>query len=119
MFAYIVNDIHIATIVKNYAELSTLDAYDQQLVANLLMKENIRSVNYRCGENTEYTPCDMTEWRKVTPAEALSLIDCLDYQSCETDSWKETLAYHLLTLMMRTFERVQDSPQRSDKLWSI
>lgn len=32
----------------------------------------------------------------ITPLQILRLIDCLDYQSCETDDWPQTLAYRQL-----------------------
>lgn len=66
-------------------------------IGAILWKENTRSVNHRYGED-DATP----EYRYVMPDIQYSLVQvakcvqCLDYQSCETDDWQETEAYCIL-----------------------
>lgn len=83
-----------------------------QVVASGLALENIRSVAHRYPNDKDGErpgPClldaDIVEAAAIyagyfvkhpqfiTPVQILRLIDCLDYQSCETDDWPQTLAY--------------------------
>lgn len=76
---------------------------ESQSQANVLMLENLRSVNwrYRNSPHIEQQPMvgqvqlSLTA-EPVSVLQALKLIDCLAYQSCETDNWDETEAYKLL-----------------------
>ena len=93
-----------------------------EVVANILHAENVRSVSYRYSEPATYTNgvatddlpgiCDRPEWIAVSSSEAfnppvtnpvhvLKLCDCLEYQSCETDDYKSTLAYRVLEAITR------------------
>lgn len=75
----------------------------------LLMRENVRSVTHRYPDDSADDlpgPIDQRRvWRYTfRPVDADALrpdwvimsCRCLDYQSCETSDWRETLAYHVL-----------------------
>jgi hypothetical protein len=92
-----------------------LDPYDVEAVAsffaNTLYQENIRSVWARYpDEKWESLPgpsvkpdsltVTYTEAKRnwyLKPIDILKMCDGLEYQSCETSDWRETLAYNLLT----------------------
>ena len=69
------------------------------LLVRILMAENIRSVNARYDENTPLF--EGIKWQEPQ-TKAVSLfglhlaIGSLDYQSCETEDWRESFACRLL-----------------------
>lgn len=76
---------------------------ESQAQANLLKAENVRSVNH-CYKHSEamQTPPFTGDVAlsigalPVGPLQALKLVLCLEYQSCECDDWESTEAYRLL-----------------------
>lgn len=77
--------------------------------ANVLWDENIRSVRARYPDSSddlpgpidrperlEITKRDMMNRRTINPVQILKMCACLDYQSCETDDWRQTVAFTLL-----------------------
>lgn len=67
-------------------------------IGQKLLDENFRSVNYRYRENDkaarfEYRAVRSDEYSAV---DVLKAIDCLDYQSCETDNWSKSEAWAIL-----------------------
>lgn len=96
-------------------ELGSIEA-----VANVLYKENYRSVNYRYSEESEPTLWKGGEihqglLKAKNPIQILSYIQNLDYQSCESEDWRETLAFKILetykdriiNLLIRREEKIQ------------
>lgn len=77
-------------------------------IGNMLTDENVASVSHRYPDDTLDTlpgPEDRyyidgyqwaRPWRKPTTVEALSLIACLEYQSCEHPGWETSRAYRFL-----------------------
>jgi len=66
-----------------------------------LADANVRSVCHRYGESAdEYDsllpPPDSRRAPKCSAIEIVKLCDCLDYQSSETDDWRESEACKLL-----------------------
>lgn len=116
MSAFIVSDLHIATIVRNYAKL--VPGLDLQVLADTLLAENIRSVNYRYKEDTPIEPCNINDWGDATWDQVLSLCDCLAYQSCEHPGWEISSAWNLLNQIIRAIEQVA-GPARAENTWSI
>lgn len=107
MSAYIVTDNHIHALI-NFAIAKRASFYfhpsredvttsNAQEIGQTLLDENYRSVNYRYRE-TEAAPRYQTNgYRSVPdPVSALKLINCLDYQCCETDDWATTKARAIL-----------------------
>jgi len=79
--------------------------------ADVLYKENIRSVGERYPDDTRDTlpgpivkplhivvsgEDESNASLRLPPVSILKMLDCLDYQSCETNDWTETLAYRLV-----------------------
>lgn len=86
--------------------------YAQSVSANelgqVLLTENVRSVRARyedCPSDDLPGPIDRRRiWSyrfqpilaPLKPAWVVKACDCLDYQSCETSDWQETLAYAIV-----------------------
>lgn len=110
MSAFIVSDKHINTIVT-WASMNWIgvDKFNsrghEQAWATTLMRQNVRSVNYRYGENTdqrirfEFTPIDMTGTEMLL--QIFMACRCYRYQSCETDNYEDTLAGKFISNIMR------------------
>lgn len=100
-----------------------------QTVARELMAENIRSVAFRYPNDKDgerpgrqlkdatlvelaqhYAAYYLKNTFDVTSVAILSLVSCLDYQSCETDDWRETTA-------CRQLERIQTKAIRHLPGW--
>jgi hypothetical protein len=104
MSAWIVTTAHVAALVKWYRrnggaqmhlEGNTPD-YDERM-AGMLYAENVRSVNHRYPNHPPDEPIAFT-WRMLKAAPDLSAVEvvkscqCLAYQSCECDDYKDTPA---------------------------
>lgn len=77
-------------------------------IGQKLLDENFRSVNYRYREKDK---AERFEYRAVrsddySAVDVLKAINCLDYQSCETDDWDQSEAWAIL-------DGVKDSMIRS------
>lgn len=111
MSAYIVSNNHINAILR-FADLhcsSVVGGFARQhmkmpaageyltKIGQILLRENVRSVNYRYREKTRP---GKFEYDQDAPAvshiEALKLVNCLDYQSCERKDWHKSPACILL-----------------------
>jgi hypothetical protein len=108
--------------------------YTPSQLGQILVNENVASVSYRYStpgrtgyygaeaaaamEDNEDDilpgPCDRyymapyvyTEPRwQPTPGQVFSLIDCLDYQSCEHDGWRSSEAFAFLTALREAWCR--------------
>lgn len=103
MSAWVCSQKHINSIVRA-AEAwgkrpSVFDpqALSWQEIAEVLLAENVRSVNYRYGRND---PVPAIVYSPRTPLRTALVIlkacNSLDYQSCETPDWDTTRAYRIL-----------------------
>lgn len=107
-----------------------------QTVARNLAKENIRSVAYRYPRDTDGNrpgPClkdaEIEEAAAIYAAyflanphhlpavQILKLVNCLDYQSCETEDWKQTVAFKQLEWI--THDAIRNLPGYEDAMWSF
>ncbi len=86
----------------------TAELQDAHRIGEMLVLENVRSVNHRYPDTgTLPGPNDeLAEWataydtpltalrrgRRPTAVEALKLVDCYEYQSCEHDGWRTSQA---------------------------
>ena len=115
----------------------TLDGYGQgerfslmQLTPNdlgaILLAENVRSVQARYPREAVATlpgPCDQSrvlayQYQPVPSLNAAWVVkscDCLDYQSCETDDWRDTLAYAIV----QTIRESAISALTEDAPWGV
>lgn len=115
MSAFICSDKHIATVASH---VFSLDPKAAQRFADELKRENIRSVNYRYNERTRFKPVDMTQsaHTEYTLADAVRLLECLAYQSCEHPTYDQTrIACALGLLIARGANLTMAKPG----LWSI
>lgn len=114
MSAFICSDKHIATIAQYFF---ALDPAGAQSFADSLKRKNILSVNYRYKENEPITPVCMSA---ADPLGAYSvndiagLVACLDYQSCEHESYTG----ELLKNAQKIIEQLGGNYKQS-KFWSI
>ena len=74
-------------------------------IGRVLLAENERSVMHRYpGGTLDDMPGKIGERsanyyfkpRKAEPVAVLKALDCLDYQSCETDDWQESEAFRVV-----------------------
>ena len=100
------------------------------LYANILYQENIRSVQTRYGstdlENLPgligkpatlvVTPRELMQ-APMDPVKILKACDCLDYQSCETEDYNETLAAHLIFAIRKA--AIHNLPGYQNAPWEI
>lgn len=95
-----------------------------QQEANLLMAENVRSVQFRYKHHKDVSQAPYKgkvklkfDAEPVSVLQALKFIDCLAYQSCETDDWESTEAYKLLCKYREKL--INKLPGWNDAKWSI
>lgn len=126
MSAYVCSDAQFATLVAVVATMpySPVKPSEAQAVANLLKRENIRSVNYRYNERTRITPCDIEKatlggW---TLTGLVNLARCIDYQSCERPDYEKSRAHHMLVriiaFLLLEMPEV-DQRLKANPTWSI
>src|SRR5260370_1227542 len=109
MSAYVVSDNHIDALV-GYAIVKKASFYfhpgriditkdNADKIGQTLLDENYRSVNHRyrneIGKATRYK-FKRLQVPVIDPVAILKAINCLDYQSYETDDWKTTEAWAIL-----------------------
>ena len=107
MSAFIVTDTHINALVRYASRHKITVAYGnptmrlnvsahEQEVAQLLIDENIKSVNYRYSE----AETSLIEYDRGAPIlsaiEAIKAAQCLRYQSCEHSDFEDSIAFKLI-----------------------
>lgn len=105
MSCFIVSDNHIHTILSYVFSLGEPNAYIKPLnikelekVGNMFLKQNHLSYNFRYDLGDELN--DFVEYKfkkvdtsNVSPIQFIKLLDCLNYQCCETSDYEETETY--------------------------
>ena len=116
MSAFICSDLHIQTIAT-YAE-SMGDHLTAQPIADILKKENIKSVNHRYNEKTRFTKTKFTTDNLVycNSADVFQLVNCLMYQSCEHPEYQGSPA-QIIAAMIKEYASQRMKHQSS--VWSI
>ena len=100
-----------------HSRQNTLEAKiaNAQRIAKGLARENIRSVAHRYPNDKDgdrpgpglkdadieeaaaiYAAHFVVNPQRLKPVQVFKLIECVDYQCCETDDWKDTLAWRQL-----------------------
>jgi hypothetical protein len=104
MSAYVVQDSVILGIVQ-FASKFNVHVDDMPVRGNeqdfvdLLVAENVISVNYRYKEKTEPHIVIYDEFEtdpESDPDKVIRLCETLEYQSCEHPEWDDTVAYRTL-----------------------
>ena len=128
MSAFIVTDTHINALVRYASRHKITVAYGnptmrlnvsahEQEVAQLLIDENIKSVNYRYSE----AETSLIEYDRGAPIlsaiEAIKAAQCLRYQSCEHSDYEESIAFKLIeTIISDAIPRLEGYESAS---WAI
>lgn len=99
-------------------------------VGRILWAENLRSINYRYPDtltNRADMPGNMDEVTEdyrfrpiavsVEAVNVLSVAACLEYQSCESDDWSETVACAILKALCRA--AIRHLPGYDDAPWGM
>lgn len=100
---------------RHYRQLTRDNA---ETIGQILLDENVRSVNHRYEEDelhvySHAAPSD----KRWTPLEILSAITCYEYQACETPEWSNSEAYAICSALRDTLVRAM--PGYSDGPWEI
>lgn len=101
--------------------------------ADILFQENIRSVKARypnedidtlpgpipCPEHVEVTHKDFSDLniRNLKPVDILAMCNCLEYQSCETEDWRDSMAFDLLYRIQKA--AIRALPGYDDAVYSF
>ena len=107
MSAFIVDDWHINTLA-NYGNAKRLQVYwkgdcqthaftDPQAIAEVLLRENYRSVNYRYEKSDKPHAINFRLFHYTTdPVQIIKATYCFDYQACESPDYEDSLAFTLI-----------------------
>jgi hypothetical protein len=79
--------------------------------ANILKRENVRSVNHRYNERTRFEPIVFEPASSSYSAwQTINWLRCIDYQSCERPDYNKSEAYRLnMELQLELFNVMNDS----------
>lgn len=96
MSAYIVTDRTINALATAYL-LTVSRSTPSQTIAQTLLDENYRSVNFRYKSN-DATPSIKyrTEGLDLSAVEVLALCSGYEYQACETNDWSDSKACKMI-----------------------
>jgi hypothetical protein len=112
MSAFIVNQNHINALVSAMLDghMSYWDGHNRVFVTRhnaeetgrILLAENVRSVNYRYrgelddDEKNAAASYRFTQFaRRLSPVQLIVAVHCLDYQSCETEDYENSIAWRI------------------------
>ena len=105
MSAFIVSSRHISAIVA-WAAANRVGVHTNPMwfvvdnevaTCNMLLEENVRSVNYRYQEEEPAIPVEYAPPERMPSAvQVIKLCQCLAYQSCEHPGWAGSMAEKLL-----------------------
>ena len=131
--AYVVSDEHIRALVEAglwfgeqerfrwywRGERRAVSADNASAVGSMLLAENVRSVNYRYGEEREAVVYahQVAPVRNDTHAQVLKAIACYEYQACETGAWKDTEAAAYCEMLRQAV--IRDLPGYDAAAWEI
>lgn len=113
MSAFIVSNTQINALVR-FASTNNVSFYygatrqrwnvsgNEDATAQLLLDENVRSVNYRYQENGEAGQIVYEiDAPDLTAVQVIKLAQCVEYQSCETPDWDKTMAKQLIDAIIQ------------------
>ena len=132
MSAFVVSQTHIDALLtfaqrpqydspaSYYKENGTTVTFYDNLnaIGQILLDENVRSVNFRYEEQTDSPSYLYHPYRgNLTPVQIIKACDCLNYQSCETDDWKNTEAHLILDTIRE--RAINELPGMDAAEWEI
>lgn len=106
MSAYVVEEDHIHALL-GWAIRNQVSFYDDvhkaridvkpdtaSMVGTILLQTNVLSVAHRYAEAAENVDYEWHDFpHALTAVQVLKGVQCLEYQSCERDDWKQSMAY--------------------------
>ena len=123
MSAFICNNYHISLLAA-YAtnkRLSCVNGLDAEQVGAILYAENLASVNYRYNDTQDAQEVFKFDSRaqhtSASPIAILKAAKCLDYQSCEHDTWDKSQAHKIVEAIIST--AIYYLPGYQDAQWEI
>lgn len=124
MSAYICSDRQFQTIAEYAAEYMGTNC--PSTVADVLKRENVRSVNTRYNEKTRFSKVAFKAGNSLSNsgfnnADIVALCDCVGYQSCENNDYQQTIAASLLNMIKLHADRASQlaNEKTQSNLWSI
>jgi hypothetical protein len=106
MSAFVVSKKHVAALAnfavshKVWLGSKSAGPGDYESIYKTLAAENVRSVCHRYAADKAENYADFLKPQGKfvvdNPVSIIKLAQCLDYQSCETDDWKDTQACGIL-----------------------
>ena len=124
MSAYLCSDRQIASIVIGDLSLTGQPTPLAQGYADLLKRENLRSVNYRYRRRQRFEACNIDQAAPIEPTEGglraadlIALATCLDHQSCERPDYEGAAAQALIQRIQTQLTPLARYPKST--LWSI
>jgi hypothetical protein len=91
---------------------------NEDATAQLLLDENVRSVNFRYKEEGEAGQIVyQLDAPELTAVQVIKLAQCLEYQSCETPDWEGTMAKKFLDAI--TSLAITKLPGYEEAPWTI
>lgn len=131
MSAFVVSPTHIDALLT-FAQRPQYEApacyykgsvkvtfYDNlNAIGQILLDENVRSVNFRYTEQTDSPAYLYHPYRgNLPPVQIIKACDCLNYQSCETDDWKDTEAHLILDTIRE--RAINELPGMDEAEWEL
>lgn len=138
MSAFVVSHSHIDALLSysidkrltywTGAEHIQITDANATVIGKLLLEANEASVLHRYPDATPET-CPGTEgetfekyrftrwWDTLTAVQMMKACDCLDYQCCEVDDWKQTVAYGIVESIRN--EAIRNLPGYSAAAWHM
>ena len=126
MSAFIVSSDHISALVS-WAAANRVGVHTNPMwfvvdnkiaTCNMLLSENVKSVNWRYRENEPVIPVEYTPPANPPSAvQVIKLCHCLAYQSCEHEAWEISLAKKILDAVIQT--AIYKLPGYEAAHWSI
>lgn len=122
MSVFLCSDLQFQ-VVAQWASVEVMHGEpNSQVIADILKRENIRSVNYAHKQKARFASVRFVSLgdRFYNAADIVSLCHCIEYQSCELADWNKTQARQVLLLVQhvaRLKAHIQNLPVSN--LWSI
>lgn len=134
MSAFIVDHAHINALVSYMVSKQVsywtgktreyVTRNNAEEVGRILLDENVRSVNYRYRDecdndekNQGSTYCFSYSLRPLSPVQVIKAVNCLVYQSCETEDWESTIAWRICQAIIS--HAVHDLRGYDEAAWEI
>lgn len=128
MSAFICSDVQVIKAVLGWAKHTaqtrlTPDNLVEKM--NILMRENVRSVNWRYGERTRHKKIKvvvpyMDAYVPEPIEQIVQWLRCLDYNSCERPDYERSKAYTLNMKMQQALLMTMVGRRRFDSTkWTV